>query len=298
MWKPARSKGILCAPVSGLLFCVVFFFRAIRVPPINHGPHGPQTDHTERTRNSSTLMTTRRFYAPPSHFDGSVVMLDEDETRHLRDVLRLKVSDAANVFDGERREFECRIDAIEKRQARLSIQGEIMPASPESPLDLSIAGVLLKGDKLDLVVQKAVELGVNRFIPMTSVRCDMKAADPSKRSSRWKRIAMEATKQCGRARLMHIEDVVDYRDLIDCTNGQDVTRIHFSERDGESFDAVEGAKKVLAFIGPEGGWDDGEIEKATAAGIKSITFGGRILKADTAAISIASILQHRFGDIN
>ena len=243
-------------------------------------------------------MTTRRFFAPPTQFEGSAVILEEDETRHLRDVLRLKVGDSANVFNGEGREFECCIDSIEKRQAMLGIQSEVTPASPESPLDLTIAAVLLKGDKLDLVVQKAVELGVNRFIPMTSVRCDVKAADPSKRAGRWRRIAMEATKQCGRARLMQIEDVVDFRELIDRTNGQDLTRIHFSERDGEGFDAVEGATKILAFIGPEGGWDDAEIENATAAGIISITFGGRILKADTAAISIASILQHRFGDVN
>lgn len=243
-------------------------------------------------------MTTRRFYASPSQFAGETITLDEDETRHLRDVLRLKVGDIANVFDGEGSEFECCIDAIEKRQATLKIQNEVTPASPESPLDLTIAAVLLKGDKLDLVVQKAVELGVNRFIPMTSVRCDVKAADPSKRSARWKRIAMEATKQCGRARLMKIEDVVDFRELIDRTNDDDLTRIHFSEREGKSFDAVEGSQKLLAFIGPEGGWDDAEIEKATAAGIISITFGGRILKADTAAISIASILQHRFGDIS
>lgn len=243
-------------------------------------------------------MTTRRFYAPPARFAASAVTLDEDETRHLRDVLRLKVGDDANVFDGEGREFVCRIASIEKRQAALTLQNEVTPASPESTLDLTIAAVLLKGDKLDLVVQKAVELGVNRFIPMTSVRCDVKAADPSKRSARWRRIAMEATKQCGRARLMQIEDVIDLRQLIDRTSGEEITRIHFSERDGESFNVVEGAKKILAFIGPEGGWDDAEIEKATAAGIVSITFGGRVLKADTAAISIASILQHRFGDMN
>ncbi|MEQ1762520.1 MAG: 16S rRNA (uracil(1498)-N(3))-methyltransferase [Pyrinomonadaceae bacterium] len=244
-------------------------------------------------------MTTRRFYAPQSQFDGTAIVLEEDETRHLRDVLRLRVGDDANVFDGEGREFECRVDAIEKRQTTLTVQNEVTPASPESPLDLTMAAVLLKGDKLDLVVQKAVELGVNRLIPMTSVRCDVKAADPSKRAARWRRIAMEATKQCGRARLMQIEEVVDFRELIDRTNGEeDLTRIHFSERDGGSFDAVEGPKKILAFIGPEGGWDDAEIETATAAGIVSITFGGRILKADTAAISIASILQHRFGDVN
>lgn len=243
-------------------------------------------------------MTTRRFYAPTSRFTETSITLDEDETRHLRDVLRLKVGADANVFDGEGREFAGRIDLIEKRRSKLSIIKEVTPASPESPLDLTIAAVLLKGDKLDLVVQKAVELGVNRFIPMTSVRCDVKAAEPSKRSSRWKRIAMEATKQCGRARLMQIEDVIDFRKLIDRTANFNGARIHFSEREGKSFDVVEGAKKILAFIGPEGGWDDAEIEKATAAGILSITFGGRVMKADTAAISITSILQHRFGDMN
>lgn len=242
-------------------------------------------------------MTTRRFHSSPSQFDGSIVILDEAETRHLRDVLRLKAGDLANVFDGEGREFECRIETVEKRRAALIIRNEVTPASPESPLDLTLAAVLLKGDKLDLVVQKAVELGVNRLIPMTSVRCDVKAADPSKRSARWTRIAMEATKQCGRARLMEVGDVVDFRELIERTNREELTRIHFSERGGESFDAISGATSILAFIGPEGGWDDAEIEKATAAGIASITFGGRILKADTAAISIASILQHRFGDV-
>ena len=243
-------------------------------------------------------MTTRRFYAPPSAFLETTVTLDEDETRHLRDVLRLKAGDAANVFDGEGREYACTIETIEKRKSILKINQEVAPSSPESPLDLTIASVLLKGDKLDLVVQKAVELGVNRFIPMTSARCDVKVGDAAKRADRWRRIAMEATKQCGRAKLMHVADVTEYSKLLDETNNPDLTRIHFSERDGESFDAAAGASRILAFIGPEGGWDDAELEKASAAGIRSITFGGRVMKADTAAITIASILQHRFGDIN
>jgi 16S rRNA (uracil1498-N3)-methyltransferase len=243
-------------------------------------------------------MTIRRFYASPAQFDDGKIRLDEDEARHLSDVLRIKIGEEVNVFDGEGREYSCSVTEISRRSADLSLVAEVLPGSPESPLDLTVAAVLLKGDKLDVVVQKAVELGVNRFIPMTSVRCDVKAADPSKRAARWRRIAMEATKQCGRAKLMQIEDVVDFRDLIDRTNNSGLTRIHFSERDGAGFEAGAGATRILAFIGPEGGWDDAEIEKATAAGIVSITFGGRIMKADTAAIAIASILQHRFGDMN
>ena len=243
-------------------------------------------------------MTIRRFYSPPSAFSANTVTLDEDETRHLRDVLRLKVGDTAHAFNGEGREFACTVETIEKRRCILKLDQEVTPTSPESPLDLTIASVLLKGDKLDLVVQKAVELGVNKFIPMTSARCDVKVGDAAKRAERWRRIALEATKQCGRAKLMHVADVTEYSKLLDTTNDAGQTRIHFSERGGESFDAVSGAKSILAFIGPEGGWDDAELEKAAAAGIRSITFGGRIMKADTAAITIASILQHRFGDVN
>lgn len=243
-------------------------------------------------------MTIRRFYADPERFSETSVVLDEDETRHLRDVLRLRTGEAIQVFDGVGREFRGVIEAVEKRRTLINDLTEVPPTSPESPLDLTIAAVLLKGDKLDLVVQKAVELGVNRFVPMTSARCDVKVGDAAKRAERWRRIAMEATKQCGRARLMEVADVADYSRLLDTTDDPDLTRIHFSERDGQNFEAVSGSTRILAFIGPEGGWDDSELEKAKAAGIVSITFGGRILKADTAAISIASILQHRFGDMN
>lgn len=243
-------------------------------------------------------MTIRRFYADPERFSETSVVLDEDETRHLRDVLRLRTGDEIRMFDGKGREFHGVIEAVEKRRTVINGLIEVSPTSPESPLELTIAAVLLKGDKLDLVVQKAVELGVNRFIPMTSARCDVKVGDAAKRAERWRRIAMEATKQCGRARLMEVADVADYSNLLDATDDPDLTRIHFSERDGQNFEAVSGSTRILAFIGPEGGWDDTELEKAKAAGIVSITFGGRVLKADTAAISIASILQHRFGDMN
>ena len=99
-------------------------------------------------------MTVRRFYAPPSQFSAGTVTLDEDETRHLRDVLRLKIGDTAHVFDGEGKEFACTVESIEKRRSILNLNEQVMPSSPESPLDLTIASVLLKGDKLDLVVQK------------------------------------------------------------------------------------------------------------------------------------------------
>lgn len=240
----------------------------------------------------------RRFYAQPENISSDSATLEEDETRHLRDVLRLKAGEQIRIFDGVGREFACTIDMIEKRSASLSIISEVEPSSPESPLDLTLAAVLLKGDKLDTSIQKAVELGVNRFIPITSIRCDVKVRGDSKRSDRWRRIAMEATKQCGRARLMQVDEVSSYAEILNKGIEDGIDMVHFSERDGRRFDDLEPTGKVLAFIGPEGGWDDSELEAATEGGVISITFGGRILKADTAAVSIATILQHRFGDVN
>src|SRR4029453_5903983 len=111
-------------------------------------------------------MQVRRFYAPPQNIQGNTILLDEGETRHLRDVLRLQAGDAASVFDGDGNEYECVIERIEKRTTVLRIIRPVEPSAPESKLDLTLCASVLKGDKTDLAIQKAVELGANRFIPM------------------------------------------------------------------------------------------------------------------------------------
>src|SRR5260370_18299519 len=111
-------------------------------------------------------MTRRRFYSPPESLspDGTSVTLSADETRHLRDVLRLKAGDEGYVFDGAGREFQCRVQTIARDSTGLSILAEAEPARPESPLNLTLAVALLKGERFDLVVQKTPELGVARVV--------------------------------------------------------------------------------------------------------------------------------------
>ncbi len=158
---------------------------------------------------------------------------------------------------------------------------------------------LLKGDKFDLVVQKAVELGISRIQPLFTSRCDVRQNVKDSKSVRWRKIALESAKQCGRAKLMKIESPIEFTAYIESfdimRSGE--SRILFSERDGKSFSEIKQSKKICAVIGPEGGWDDLELAVAREHGFDLVTFGGRTLRAETAAIAIAAILQHRFGDL-
>ncbi|HEY0723713.1 MAG TPA: 16S rRNA (uracil(1498)-N(3))-methyltransferase [Pyrinomonadaceae bacterium] len=244
-------------------------------------------------------MTRRRFHAPPDAFKQQTVTLGTDEARHLREVLRLKTGDEVYVFDGRGREFRCVVVTSRRDTAELRIEAEIEPAKPESHLQLNLCVALLKGDKFDLVVQKATELGVTKITPLITRYADIHlrdAADATKRVVRWQRIAVEAAKQSGRAFVPEISLPVQFESVLDA-NGLGVM---FSERGGESFENLTRqptSQSVTALVGSEGGWSDEEIETARARNFHVITLGGRILRAETAAITVTVLMQHHFGDL-
>ncbi len=242
----------------------------------------------------------RRFYAPSENFNDRKITLSLEESRHLRDVLRLRSSENVQVFDGEGKEFFCEIEKVEKKETVLNIIKEIAPTAAESGLDLTLAVALLKGEKFDLVVQKAVELGVTKLVPLNTKRADAKSKDSEKKLERWRKIIIDASKQSGRATLMQIKIPVDFKEFINSASKifGDANLLLFAERNGSGFSRVKTNKKIVAIIGSEGGWDDAEIELARNKNFQIITLKGRILRAETAAISIATILQHRSGDIN
>jgi len=259
-------------------------------------------------------MTRRRFYAPPGAFaaDLNEVTLESDEARHLRDVLRLKPGDEVYVFNGDGKEFHCRVEESRRDNARLKVIGEVDPARPESPLRLTLAVALLKGEKFDLVVQKATELGVTRVVPVVTKLADIRlrdASDATKRVARWQRIALEAAKQSGRAVVPEIAGPMSFESVIhDASKSQDISRngelncLMFSEREGESIETAipklpAKLTMLMALIGSEGGWTDEELAAARQAGWTTVTLGGRTLRAETAAIAVAVLLQHRFGDL-
>lgn len=233
-----------------------------------------------------------RFYTDPQNISTDSLTLDFDETHHLKNVLRLKESDLIRVFDGQGREFLCRINRIGKERAIAKIVEEIPPAARESSLDLHLAIGLLKGEKFDLVVQKAVELGVKMLTPLITKRSDVKI---SNLKDRWKKIIIQASKQCGRANLMKMYDPMPFGIFLNSHKGKNL--IVFSEQDGTHFSAIKSSQEIIAVIGPEGGWDGEEIDLARSHGALVVTLNGRVMRAETSTIAITAILQHRFGDL-
>nr|AUN36116.1 ribosomal RNA small subunit methyltransferase E [uncultured bacterium] len=240
-------------------------------------------------------MSRRRFYAPPSAFTQNTVTLADDEARHLRDVLRLKPGDEVYIFDGFGHEFRSTVSNVKRDMAELRIEAEVDPAKPESQLQLNLGVALLKGDKFDLVVQKATELGVTKLSPLITRYADIHLRDESdatKRVTRWQRIALEAAKQSGRAFVPEISLPLPFEKL----EAEGVS-VMFSERDGERIESLPAANSITALVGSEGGWADEEIDAARARGFHVVTLGGRILRAETAAIAVTVLMQHRFGDL-
>ena len=168
-----------------------------------------------------------------------------------------------------------------------------------SVISVLAADAILPGEKFEITVQKAVELGVYRLQPLYTARCEAKLGGGSGRLERWRKIAVESAKQSGRARLMEIAEPVAFSEFVtSSSSAEDVSKIFFSERDGSDFSAIVAKGKMIAVFGPKGGWDDSELEAAKVTGFAILTFGGRIMRAETAAIAMTAILQHRFGDLN
>ena len=253
-------------------------------------------------------MQRRRFYAAPAAIGESFIHLSSEESHHLARVLRLREGDEAFVFDGCGREYRCRVTDAGARAARLAIV-ERCADEVESPLDLTLAQALAKGEKFDLIVRKATELGVRKIAPLVTASADVKLSDEraEKRAERWRRIALEALKQSGGRRLIEIQPVTTLTDFIAAITAHEQAAappvlLVFSERGGaavsEALSNVDHSRRIIALIGPEGGWDTDELDLLAARGARAVTLGPRVLRTETAALVAVSLIQHRLGDLS
>jgi 16S rRNA (uracil1498-N3)-methyltransferase len=244
---------------------------------------------------------SRRFFAPPEKIDGATITLSKEETHHLARVLRLQAGQEALVFDGRGHEFRCVIFEVRSYYARLEIIEPLTP-SRESDLDLTLAQGLAKGEKFDLIVQKATELGVSRIVALATENCDVRLDEQRsvRRVERWRRISLEAIKQCGRSKLVDIDVPLGLEEFLEGDRAASSELLLFSEKGGTAIEeAVTGleGKSVTALIGPEGGWSPREFEMLDARNARAVSLGPRIIRAETAALVAIALIQHLLGDM-
>ncbi len=242
-----------------------------------------------------------RFYVPQPRLEQGMLEVEGEEVKHIRKVLRLKTGDEVTVFDGLGKEFEGTI--VEEGLSSVVIQVKnVYSSKRDSPLEITLAQSLLKGEKMDTLIQKATELGVKEILPFLSSR-SVPFLEKSKRLTRhhrWERIAIGASKQCGRGVVPKIEPLQDYSDMLR-TAASDALRLILWEREGtklkEILERAKERKKIFFVIGPEGGFSEGEVDEAKGAGFIPVTLGRRILRAETASLCFLSILQYEQGDM-
>jgi 16S rRNA (uracil1498-N3)-methyltransferase len=230
-----------------------------------------------------------------------MLRIEGDEVRHIRRVLRLKAGDEIAVFNGSAKEYEGKIVEEGPSSVVIMIQN-ILSSKRESPLEITLAQSLLKGEKMDYLIQKATELGVKEIIPFFSSRSVplLEKSRRLRRYHRWGKIAIEASKQCGRGVIPKIEPLQDYYEMLQNIS-QDFLRLILWEKEGTRLkEALEGSKekvKIFFIVGPEGGLSQKEVEDAKEKGFIPVTLGKRILRSETASLCLLSILQYEWGDI-
>jgi 16S rRNA (uracil1498-N3)-methyltransferase len=250
------------------------------------------------------IMSRRRFYSQPESINGSHVTLSLEESHHLTHVLRMRPGDEAFVFDGLGCEYRCSFESVRGDRALLTIQ-EPLTDSVESMLNLTLGQALAKGEKFDFIVQKATELGVRSIVPILADQGDVRLSEQlaDKRLERWRRISLEALKQCGRRKLVELNNPRTVESLLEHDDSRRTRLVlAFSETGGEPVPeaacSAGGAQEVIALIGPEGGWSARELSVFERAGAKLVTLGRRVLRTETAAIAAITLVQHYLGDLS
>ena len=237
-----------------------------------------------------------RFFTPTENFDGSIVKITGDDARHIARALRMAVGDEIAVCDMQGREHLCRLTRIRDEECECEII-ESKDGHTESPVHITLYMGYPKGDKLEFVIQKAVELGASRIVPFESSRCVKrpKGDKIEKQTARLQRIAEEAAKQCGRARLAEVTQPVSFKTAIEEAAGAELALFCY-EGDGtrsmkDILKEKETARSAAIVIGCEGGFSGDEAASAISAGLIPTNLGPRILRCETAPIYALSCLS-------
>jgi 16S rRNA (uracil1498-N3)-methyltransferase len=242
-----------------------------------------------------------RFYVPAPPIENDLLKIGGQEARHIRRVLRLRIGDGIVIFDGLGKEYEGVIVKEEPTTVVIKVRG-FSSSKEESPIDVTIAQSLLKGEKMDYLIQKATELGVREIIPFISSR-SIPFPDRSKmleKHRRWERIAIEASKQCGRGFIPKVKPLCDYSEMFSGASRESL-RLILHEKEGRRLKEVLNdfmdKRKIFFIVGPEGGLSQPELDESERKGFIPVFMGERVLRAETVSLCLLSILQYEWGDL-
>lgn len=239
------------------------------------------------------------FFVNPEQIDDEYVTIRGNDVNHIKNVLRMKNGEAILISNGLDRDYYCQIESLNDEEIKAKILQEDFAGS-ELPTELYLFQGLPKSDKMELIIQKAVELGVKEIIPVATKRCVVKLDDKKEASKlkRWQAISESAAKQSRRMTIPFIAPVMTFKEAINRAKTFDMGIIPY-----ENFKDMDETRNILSdvgknmkigiFIGPEGGFEESEIQYAMDNGVKPVSLGKRILRTETAGLAILSVLMFR-----
>lgn len=238
------------------------------------------------------------FFVTPEQVKETTIWIEGADVNHVKNVLRMKVGEELQISDGNNKKYLCEIASMSADSICVTIKEELV-SDTELPSKIYLFQGLPKSDKMELIVQKAVELGAYEIIPVATKRAVVKLDDKkaAKKVERWNSISEGGAKQSGRNVIPEVKQVMSYKEAMQYAKDLDVVLIPYELAEGmnetrQIIEAIRPGQSVGIFIGPEGGFETAEVEYALEQGAKAITLGKRILRTETAGLTTLSILMY------
>lgn len=240
-------------------------------------------------------MRISRLYTPTPLVTGKCIELDDDSGHYVRTVLRLRTDDSIILFNGHGGEYLCTVAEVSRKTVSIAVE-QWRDRSVESPLQVSLGLGISRGDRMDLTVQKAVELGVTRITPLLTERCvvQFKGEKKTQRLLHWQKIVQHAAEQSGRTALPPLLEIESLQNWV---SGQQGLKVFLDPYAETTLMALKPeTMKVTLLTGPEGGFSDNERDLAQASGFIPVRLGARILRTETASLAALAAVQILWGD--
>ena len=241
----------------------------------------------------------QHFFVDASQVSEETIRIEGTDVNHMKNVLRMRIGEEVTVSDGQGKEYLCQVRDFEEEQVQLKIV-ETKASDAELPSKIYLFQGLPKQEKMELIVQKCVELGIYAVVPVSMKRCVVKldAKKGAKKVERWNTIAASAAKQSGRGIVPEVMSVKTYKEALEMAKDLDVVLVPYECAEGmdhtkELIQSIKPGQSVGMFIGPEGGFEETEVEEARAAGFYPVSLGKRILRTETAGLTMLSILMYQ-----